>query len=73
MDDEPSGPPSGEAEAQRLEIVSPVIWTMIGTVVVLGFVAALAVLGGPNPTVHPVVISPPPPAAADSPGAAHSN
>jgi hypothetical protein len=72
MEDEPSGPPSEEAEAQRLETVSPLIWTMIGTLVVLGFVAVLAGLGRPNPKVQSLILSASPPATAGSPGAEKS-
>lgn len=59
MDDEPTGPPSEEAEAQRLETVSPVIWAMVGTALVLMFVVLMVGLGRPGPKVHsPIHLSP---------------
>jgi len=59
MDDEWSDPPSEEAEAQRLEPVSPLIWIMVGTLLVVSFVAIMIGLGHPNPKVHPIFHSAP--------------
>ena len=40
------GPPHGdEARAQRQQTVMPWVWMLVGLLVVLGFVAALMVIG----------------------------
>ena len=48
MDDEPSGPPSEEAETQRLEPVMPLVWAGLGLSVILLFVALLVAVGRPS-------------------------
>ena len=48
MDDEPSGPPSNEAETQRLEAVMPFIWIELGILAVLAFIGLLVAAGRPG-------------------------
>ena len=48
MENELSGPPSKEAEAQRLEATKPLLWGLVGALAVLGFIATLIGLGHPS-------------------------
>ena len=57
MDDECSGPPSEEAQDQRLDVIAPLLWIMLGALLVVGFVAAMIGLGHPSATI--AVHSPP--------------
>jgi hypothetical protein len=58
MDDDPSGQPSEEAQAQRLETVIPIIWIMVGTLVVFAFIAAVVGVG--RPVARSAFHAPPP-------------
>jgi hypothetical protein len=51
MDEERSGPPSEEARDQRLDVIAPLLWTMLGCLVIVGFVATMIGLGHPKTSI----------------------
>jgi hypothetical protein len=53
------GEPDGkEAQAQRQETVMPLVWSVLGALLVIGFVAAFLISGNPSGGAAHSVVAP---------------